>query len=78
MQEAVQMYTIVNLVAAGIGISIVPSSVSVFQRSDVVFRSFNEVTPPVPLYAAWKTDRSETFLTKFLEVVEETASKQTS
>lgn len=52
VQEAVQMYTIVNLVAAGIGISIVPSSVSVFQRSDVVFRSFHEDSLSVPLYAA--------------------------
>ncbi|TXK73509.1 LysR substrate-binding domain-containing protein [Paenibacillus sp. N3.4] len=78
VQEAVQMYTIVNLVAADIGISIVPSSVSVFQRSDIVFRSFNEVTPRVPLYAAWKTDRSEIVLTQFLEVVEETANSQTS
>jgi len=72
------MYTIVNLVAAGIGISIVPSSVSVFQRSDVVFRAFNEETPHVPLYAAWKTDDSETVLTHFLKVVEETVASQTN
>ena len=78
VQEAVQMYTIVNLVAAGIGISIVPSSVSVFQRSDVVFRPFNEDTPRVPLYASWKTDMSETILTNFLEVMDETANSQTS
>ncbi|MNI07331.1 Hca operon transcriptional activator [compost metagenome] len=79
VQEAVQMYTIVNLVAAGIGISIVPSSVSVFQRNDVVFRSFIEETPPVPLYAAWKTDTSnDTVLANFLEVVEVTSNSQTS
>jgi len=78
VQEAVQMYTIVNLAAAGIGISIVPSSVSVFQRSDVVFRSFDEDTPRVPLYTAWKTEKSETVLTHFLKAVEETAASQTS
>lgn len=76
VQEAVQMYTIVNLVAAGIGISIVPSSVSVFQRSDVVFRSFQEESPSIPLYAAWKTGTHETVLTHFLEVVEETACNE--
>lgn len=70
------MYTIVNLVAAGIGISIVPSSVSVFQRSDVVFRSFQEESPSIPLYAAWKTGTHETVLTHFLEVVEETACNE--
>ncbi|WGV59144.1 LysR substrate-binding domain-containing protein [Brevibacillus brevis] len=74
VQEAVQMYTIVNLVAAGMGISIVPSSVSVFQRSDVVFRTFMEEPPLVPLYAAWKTDRSEPVLANFLDVMEETTS----
>jgi DNA-binding transcriptional LysR family regulator len=74
VQEAVQMYTIVNLVAAGIGISIVPSSVAVFQRSDVVFRTFIEEPPLVPLYAAWKTDRSEPVLANFLDVMKETTS----
>lgn len=78
VQEAVQMYTIVNLVAAGIGISIVPSSVCVFQRSGVVFRSFDEDTPPVPLYAAWKTANRETVLAHFLQVVEEMADSHTS
>ncbi|SEG74926.1 LysR substrate-binding domain-containing protein [Paenibacillus sp. UNC499MF] len=70
VQEAVQMYTIVNLVAAGIGISIVPSSVSAFRREDVVFRSFSEITPSVPLYASWKSD-SDAVLTNFLNILEE-------
>jgi DNA-binding transcriptional LysR family regulator len=38
-QEAIQMQTIVNLVAAGLGIAWVPDSVREFQRSGVVYRS---------------------------------------
>ncbi|MGE6226733.1 LysR family transcriptional regulator [Paenibacillus chitinolyticus] len=78
VQEAVQMYTIVNLVAAGIGISIVPSSVSAFRREDVVFRSFSEIAPSVPLYASWKTDRNESVLMNFLDVLEEKTAGEAS
>jgi DNA-binding transcriptional LysR family regulator len=37
-QEAIQMQTIVNLVAAGLGIAWVPDSVRRFQREGVVYR----------------------------------------
>lgn len=39
VQEAIQMQTIVNLVAAGLGLAWVPQSVCLFQRSGVVYRS---------------------------------------
>jgi DNA-binding transcriptional LysR family regulator len=38
VQEAIQMQTIVNLVAAGLGLAWVPESVREFQRSGVVYR----------------------------------------
>jgi DNA-binding transcriptional LysR family regulator len=38
-QEAIQMQTIVNLVAAGLGLAWVPQSVTQFQRAGVVYRS---------------------------------------
>ncbi|MFP3388515.1 LysR substrate-binding domain-containing protein [Brevibacillus sp. SIMBA_040] len=71
VQEAIQMYTIVNLVAANLGISIVPSSVSAFQRSGVVFRPFMESVPPVPLYTAWRTDVNQPVLSAFIKTVKE-------
>ncbi|MGM1046776.1 MAG: LysR substrate-binding domain-containing protein [Bacillota bacterium] len=74
VQEAIQMYTIVNLVAANLGVSIVPSSVSVFQRSGVVFRPFEESVPPVPLYTAWRTDVNKAVLSAFIRTVEEVSS----
>ncbi|UHA71876.1 LysR substrate-binding domain-containing protein [Paenibacillus sp. 481] len=78
VQEAIQMYTIVNLVAANLGISIVPSSVAVFQRSGVVFRSFAESTPLVPLYTAWRTDKENAALSAFLETMEDICSQLSS
>lgn len=75
MQEAIQMYTIVNLVAANLGIAIVPSSVAVFQRSGVVFRPFVEPTPAVPLYAAWRNDSNKEVLAAFIKTMDEVCSK---
>jgi len=71
VQEAIQMYTIVNLVAANLGVSIVPSSVSAFQRSGVVFRPFLESVPPAPLYTVWRTDVNQPVLSTFIKTVKE-------
>jgi DNA-binding transcriptional LysR family regulator len=75
VQEAIQMYTIVNLVAANLGVSIVPSSVAVFKREGVVFRTFEESTPSIPLYAAWRTDSDRASLSALLEIVEQMSSE---
>lgn len=74
VQEAIQMYTIVNLVAANLGVSIVPSSVSVFRRSGVVYRPFTESVPEVPLTVAWRNDGNQAVLSAFLETVEEASA----
>lgn len=54
-QEAVQMQTIVGLVAAGIGVSIVPESVARLRRDDVAFRPLSPPTRVVTLDLAWRT-----------------------
>ncbi len=78
VQEAVQMYTIVNLVAANLGVSIVPSSVSTFSRSRVVFLPFEEKTPSVHLYAAWRTDGDHAALSAFVESMEVICSTESN
>jgi DNA-binding transcriptional LysR family regulator len=55
VQEAVQMQTIVGLVAAGIGVSIVPESVARLRRGDVVFRPLSPATRVVTLDLTWRT-----------------------
>ncbi|GAB2941826.1 LysR family transcriptional regulator [Nonomuraea fastidiosa] len=55
VQEAVQMQTIVGLVAAGIGVSIVPESVARVRRGDVAFRPLAPPARVVTLDLAWRT-----------------------
>ena len=43
-QEAVQMQTIISLVAAGLGIALVPASLRNFQRNGVIYRHLQEQT----------------------------------
>ncbi|WP_067816882.1 LysR family transcriptional regulator [Actinomadura kijaniata] len=55
VQEAVQMQTIVGLVAAGIGVSIVPWAVAAgSRRDDVVFRRLSPDVHGVSLHLAWR------------------------
>ena len=54
-QEAIQMQTIVNLVSAGLGLALVPKSVTQMQRPGVVYR-------PLPAALAEAAPRCETSL----------------
>lgn len=56
VQEAVQMQTIVALVAAGLGVALVPSSVARLRRSEVVYRSLVPAARVVHLAAARRSD----------------------
>ncbi len=54
-QEAVQMQTLVNLVSAGIGVALVPKSVTQLQRAGVIYR-------PLPAALAVAAPQAETSL----------------
>ncbi len=58
LQEANERHMIIAMVAAGLGISLVPQWVSQFRRDDVVFRPLEGGGPMVDLYVAWR--RGET------------------
>jgi len=51
-QEAIQMQTIVSLVAAEMGVAIVPASMQNFQRSGVVYKALPESTCIVAIVPA--------------------------
>jgi DNA-binding transcriptional LysR family regulator len=53
-QEAVQMPTIVSLVAARLGVALVPSSLTHMRRSGVVYRPLVEAGPPVEVGIVWR------------------------
>ncbi len=74
VQEAIQMQTIVNLVATGMGVSVVPSSVESYKRSGVTYKKIKETTPKVSLYVGWRQDETSTAVDHFLTIVREVYS----
>ncbi|MGP4016616.1 LysR family transcriptional regulator [Saccharopolyspora sp. 5N708] len=70
-QEAVQMQTIVALVAGGLGISMVPSSVARQRRPDVVYRQLRPATRIVHLGAAHRPDNLNPAARNFRTIIQE-------
>ena len=69
-QEAIQMQTIVNLVAAGLGIAWVPDSVREFRRSGVAYRALPAAqaqrVPACETSLVWHALRTPPALERFL------------
>lgn len=74
-QEATQMQTIVNLVSAGLGIALVPQSVTQLQRPGVIYRnlpkSLAENAPQGETSLLWPADAAPAVL-RFAEFVRRT------
>ena len=66
-QEAIQMQTIVSLVSAGMGIALVPQSVSNLKRPGVDYRALQGPSPTVEVGLAWRRDNASPVLAAFLE-----------
>ncbi|MBW4501730.1 MAG: LysR family transcriptional regulator [Scytonema hyalinum WJT4-NPBG1] len=73
-QEAIQMQTIISLVAAELGVALVPASVQNLQRVGVVYKALAESTSQVELAMIWRPDKISSVLQKFLEVTRQVAS----
>jgi DNA-binding transcriptional LysR family regulator len=73
-QEAIQMQTIISLVAAELGVALVPASVQNLQRVGVVYKALAESTSQVELAMVWRPDKISSVLQKFLEVTRQVAS----
>lgn len=69
VQEAIQMQTIISLVAAEIGIAIVPSSLENLQRTGVVYKSLQESTPQATIALIWRTADASPIVQRFLSFV---------
>lgn len=76
VQEAMPQQTILGLVAAGIGVSLIHSSVQTLGRSGVVFRSLIESTPILETAVAWSPDATNLVLPFFLNVVRTNKKKE--
>jgi DNA-binding transcriptional LysR family regulator len=77
VQEAIQMQTIVNLVAAGLGLAWVPESVRQFQRSGVVYRQLAgkqaASVPACETTLVWST--ASPVLERFIDCVKPAAAQ---
>jgi DNA-binding transcriptional LysR family regulator len=69
VQEVAEMQTVIGLVAAGVGVSLVPESVRALQRRGVTYRPLAEDVPTVELAAAWRTGDDSPVLAAFLALI---------
>jgi DNA-binding transcriptional LysR family regulator len=66
-QEAIQMPTIVSLVAAGMGVALVPASLRQMRRTGVVYRPLAETSPLMEVGLAWREGETEPAVAAFVE-----------
>ncbi len=70
-QEALFTISILGLVAAGIGIGILPASVQNLQRKGVTYRPIQGLVPTLQLMAVWQLDNTSATLHNFLSLLQE-------
>ncbi len=69
IQEANLMLTIINLVAGGVGVALLPSNVKNIQRKGVIYKTIKETTPVLQIKAFWHKDNLSPILSQFMEVI---------
>jgi DNA-binding transcriptional LysR family regulator len=77
-QEAPRIVSTLNLVAAGLGISLVPESLQRMRMDGVAFRRIAGTQPKAPLYLAWRRSEPSAAVRKFLELVRRSGRDTTS
>ena len=60
------MPTIVSLVAAGMGVALVPESLRHMRRTGVVYRPLSDRIPPVEMGLAWREGDATAALAAFV------------
>lgn len=68
-QSATMLQTAVSLVAGGVGVALVPSSLQNLQRTGVVYKAIAEPTPEVEIGVVWRQHDSSQVVQKFLNIV---------
>lgn len=63
--------TLLSLVAAGVGVSILPNHVQTLQRESVVYRSLRDATLNRQIAIVWRQEDPSVVLRQFLRVVQE-------
>jgi DNA-binding transcriptional LysR family regulator len=76
VQEAAEMQTVIGLVAAGVGVSLVPESVRALARAGVTYRPLDGYAPKVRLAVAWRVADDSPVLATFLEMARAAAPER--
>ena len=72
IQEAPRLTSSLNLIAAGIGLSIVPASIKDFWNKQIVYKELKADTPCIaPVYAVFKQDMDNLRLSHVLKLLAE-------
>ncbi|MOA38360.1 Hca operon transcriptional activator [compost metagenome] len=71
-QEAIQMQTIVGLVASGLGVALVPQSMTNLQRRGATYLSLAGRVPEVETGLAWRSADQNPALDTFLAAAADT------
>ena len=74
-QEAIQMQTIVSLVAADMGVAIVPASLQNLQRIGVVYKTLQEPTPKVAIAIILRKNETSPTVLRLVEIVKQAAQQ---
>jgi DNA-binding transcriptional LysR family regulator len=75
VQEALGVQTVLGLVSAGIGVSLLPASVSTLHRDGVVTRPLQAPVPTIPLHAVWRRGHRSESVRHFVEALVGAASQ---
>ncbi|MFC6645502.1 LysR family substrate-binding domain-containing protein [Granulicella cerasi] len=74
-QEAAEMYTLISLVAAGMGIAIAPASIALHQTENVVVRSLPNESTESEIAIAWNREVVSATAQLFLDMLLERSGK---
>jgi len=74
VQEAAEMYTLISLVAAGLGIAIAPASIALHHAENVVVRELPDEAARSEIAIAWNLNHVSMTTQLFLQMVFETST----
>lgn len=72
VQEAEGMHTIISLVSAGIGVSLAPAAVEIFQHPHVVYRQLRGLNANLELALAQRSNDNSLLVEQFRDVARDT------
>jgi DNA-binding transcriptional LysR family regulator len=76
VQEVWLMQTVIGLVAADMGVSVVPASVRHLNRTGVVYKPLQDVTLEIEMGVIWQRNNTLPVLQSFLRVIDEHFSQE--